>query len=259
MAIIPARAGSKGIKHKNLLPVCDHPLLSYSIAAAKLCPLIDRVIVTTDSSEIAAIAKSYGAEAPFLRPIELAQDLSTDKEFLIHALDYLERNESYLPDYLVHLRPTTPNRDPHRISEAIRLFIDDSQATSLRSAHKAEICPYKWFRIDPTGYYRSISSDIDLLATNNPRQSFPDLYVPNGYVDVLSAQTIRSSSTIHGSMIKFFPTECCHDIDTPRDLHDLEGVVMSSGQVLLRYLNGFIPALSETFRSKPSEFGQHNG
>ena len=92
-AIIPARGGSKGVIKKNSKCFGGHPLIAYSIIAAKLCPSIDRVIVSTDSVEITEIAKRYGAEVPFLRPEAYAQDHSPDLDFIKHALDWFDRHE----------------------------------------------------------------------------------------------------------------------------------------------------------------------
>ena len=104
-AIIPARGGSKGVPRKNIRLVGGHPLIAYSIVAARQCRRIDRVIVSTDSPEIADIARAYGAEAPFLRPPELAQDASGDIDFIRHALDWFQQHDHAEPEMLVHLRP----------------------------------------------------------------------------------------------------------------------------------------------------------
>src|SRR5207248_1516291 len=121
------------------------PLIAYSIAVAKISSRIDRVVVSTDSEEIAEISRLYGAEVPFLRPQVFAGDVSPDREFVIHALEWFQHNEGAVPDYLVHLRPTTPLRDPKLVDDAILATISNSEATSMRSAHKAPESPFKWF------------------------------------------------------------------------------------------------------------------
>ncbi|PYR99017.1 MAG: cytidylyltransferase, partial [Acidobacteria bacterium] len=136
-ALIPARGGSKGVPKKNIKLLGGYPLIAYSIAAAKLCPLVDRIVVSTDSEDIANISKKYGADVPFLRPAELATDSSPDRDFILHALAYFERQERNTPEYIVHLRPTTPLRDPALMAEAIECIRNNSEATSLRSAHPA--------------------------------------------------------------------------------------------------------------------------
>ena len=137
-AIIPARGGSKGVPKKNIRPLAGYPLIAYSIAAARLCSRIDRVIVSTDSEQIAELSRKYGAEVPFMRSPALAGNLSTDREFVIHALEWFGKNEAAVPDYLVHLRPTTPLRDPTLIDEAIAALMSDPEATSLRSGHECQ-------------------------------------------------------------------------------------------------------------------------
>ena len=97
IAIIPARGGSKGIPGKNIAPLLGHPLIAYSIAAAHASRGVSRTIVSTDSEEIAAISRRYGAEVPFMRPAELSTDISTDRDFLIHAINWLKEHENYGP------------------------------------------------------------------------------------------------------------------------------------------------------------------
>ena len=119
IAIIPARSGSKSITDKNIKLLSGHPLIAYSIAAAKLSKKIERVIVSTDSKEYADIAKQYGAETPFIRPDEYSTDVSKDKDFLVHAMNWFKESESCSPEYWVHLRPTTPLRTVKVVDNAI--------------------------------------------------------------------------------------------------------------------------------------------
>jgi len=108
------------------MPLVDKPIIAYSIAAARKSKLINRIIVSTDSMKYANLAKEYGAEAPFLRPTELADDKSTDYDWVKHLLNWLVENEGNTPEYLVHLRPTTPLRDPELIDSAIEKFMNNS-------------------------------------------------------------------------------------------------------------------------------------
>ena len=142
-ALIPARGGSKGVPKKNLRPLGGHPLIAFSIAAAQQCPEIGRVIVSTDSPEIADVARTYGAEVPFLRPSALAQDASTDREVIHHALEWLRTHEGRQPDLVIQLRPTTPLRDPALLSAAVQFFRSRDEATSLRSVHELSEPPQK--------------------------------------------------------------------------------------------------------------------
>ncbi len=221
IALIPARGGSKSIPKKNIVDLGGFPLISYSIAAAKMSKLISRVIVSTDYPEIAKIAKKYGAEVPFLRPAEYAQDASLDIEFVRHALDWLEKNEGYVPDLVVHLRPTTPLRDPVVVDQAIEEILSDDQATALRSAHEAEYTAYKLFRKE--GEYIHFFGQEDFGENeeyyNKPRQVLPKTYNCNGYVDVIRPKVLRETGMLHGPSIRAFITERIADIDSLRDLN----------------------------------------
>jgi CMP-N-acetylneuraminic acid synthetase len=117
LAIIPARCGSKGVKNKNIKKLAGHPLLAYSIAAAKLAR-IEHIIVSTDSEDYAEIAKNYGAQVPFIRSSQISKDNSTDYEFMYHAMHWVREKKEFLPEYWVHFRPTTPLRNPEIINVA---------------------------------------------------------------------------------------------------------------------------------------------
>src|SRR5512145_2909368 len=106
LALIPARGGSKSIPRKNIRDFAGHPLIAYSIAAGLQAKLVTRTIVSTDDEEIAAVARQYGAETPFLRPAEFAQDNTTDFPVFTHALAWFAEHEGYHPDIIVQLRPT---------------------------------------------------------------------------------------------------------------------------------------------------------
>lgn len=238
IAIIPARGGSKGIPGKNITPLLGHPLIAYSIGASLLSRSISRTIVSTDSEEIAAIARRYGAEVPFMRPAEFSTDMSTDRDFLLHALDWLAEHENARPEYIVHLRPTTPLREPAVIDDAVRLLRANPSATSLRSAHLATKTPYKWFELDESGYFRGIRSDDPRPEYYNlPRQSFPAVYDPNGYVDVLRVSQLLGSPSVHGNAMLGFVTPFCHELDSPEDLLLMNYLAERQGSPLLTLLN----------------------
>ena len=237
-AIIPARGGSKGIPGKNIAQLLGHPLIAYSIVASLASCSISRTIVSTDSDEIAEIARRYGAEVPFIRPAEYSTDMSTDRDFLMHALDWLAEHENAHPDFIVHLRPTTPLREPEVIDDAVRLIRDTASATSLRSAHLASKTPYKWFEMDASGYFKGIRPDDPRPEYYNlPRQSFPPVYDPNGYVDVLRVSQLLNSPSVHGGAILGFVTPFCHELDSPEDLLLMNYLAERHGSPLLPFLN----------------------
>ena len=238
IAIIPARGGSKGIPGKNIASLLDHPLIAYSIAASLRSRIITRTIVTTDSEEIAEVARRYGAEVPFMRPAELSTDTASDRDFLIHALGWLAEHENVRPNYIVHLRPTTPLREPEVIDSAIQLLRDTPSASSLRSAHLASKTPYKWFEMDTSGYFKGIrQNDPRPEYYNLPRQCFPPVYDPNGYVDVLRVSQLLKSNSVHGDTILGFITPFCHELDSPDDLLLMNYLAERHGSSLLPFLN----------------------
>lgn len=219
-AIIPARGGSKGIPKKNIIDLGGFPLIAYSIAVAELSDFINRVIVSTDDEEIAEVARKYGAEVPFLRPEEYARDNSLDIEFFKHALDWMEKKESKIPDLMVHLRPITPLRNHKVVDKAVEEILSDEKATALRSAHLSEHTGYKLFR--KKGDYINFFGKEDFAGGeeyyNLPRQALPLTYNPNGYVDVVLPKTIRETGTLHGDRIRAFITRKVADIDNMEDV-----------------------------------------
>lgn len=222
IALIPARGGSKSVPKKNIREFRGHPLIAYSIAAARLSSRIQRVIVSTDSEEIAETAKKYGAEVPFLRPAEYAQDNSPDVDVVTHAMKWLYENEGRIPKYWVHLRPTAPIRASEEIEAALKQIIADPSATSLRSGSICVHPPYKWFAMGENGYLKALMPGMTCDEANLPRQDFPVVYIPNGYVDILKADFIIRNHLLHGERMLGYRTEEIPDIDTELDLKKLE-------------------------------------
>ena len=237
VALIPARSGSKGVPHKNIKSLGGRPLIEWSIQACLKSRLIDRVIISTDSQEYADVAIKLGAEAPFLRPIEFAGDRSTDFEFVLHALDWFA-NHGGEPNYLVHMRPTTPYRAPEVIDQAIEAFQRQTKATALRSVHEMPESAYKTFEISLAGQLKLLGSDSTALdAANNARQQFPATYIANGYVDVLSTAFIRKKHLIHGDHVLPFLTATANEVDTPEDFFRLEMELENHPEFATRLFN----------------------
>lgn len=141
LVIIPARGGSKGIPRKNVRIIAGRPLIAWSVQHALDAELVDRVIVSTDDLEIAKAAVEAGAEVPFMRPAELALDTAATEPSLIHAVEWLARNEGYTPDNVILLQATSPLRKQGAIDAAIRQFEEES-ADSLLSV--AEFWHFLW-------------------------------------------------------------------------------------------------------------------
>jgi CMP-N,N'-diacetyllegionaminic acid synthase len=238
IAIIPARSGSKSIIDKNIINLNGHPLLAFSIAAAKLSTQIDRIIVSTDSEDYAIIARKYGAEVPFIRPKEISTDACTDRDFLLHAIKWLKNNENECPEYWVHLRPTTPLRNPEVIDAAINLLVNNDIASSLRSGHKAPESPFKWFTKNKEGFFESLIFDNFKVEPHNlPKEEFEDIFIPNGYVDVLKKSFMLNHFEIHGSKILGFESPVSTEVDSNEEFEYIQYQLEGSESPVLEYLN----------------------
>jgi CMP-N-acetylneuraminic acid synthetase len=224
LALIPARAGSKSIPRKNLRPIAGKPLLAHTINHALGASRIGRVIVTTDSEEIASVARSYGAEAPFLRPTDISGDFSLDVEFHRHALEWLRKEESYVPSFVVHLRPTHPVRRCDTIDRAIALFAATPEADALRSVTLSDISPFKMWTIDNNGYLFQVASASDLREPyNQPRQLLPLAYRQDGYIDITRPSVVmEKNSTTGDRILPFVIDEVCIDIDYEDEIAEAE-------------------------------------
>ena len=233
VAIIPARSGSKSLVDKNIKELSGHPLIAYSIAAAKLSKKIDRVIVSTNSQEYVDIARQYGAEVPFIRPDEFSTDTATDKDFLVHAMNWLEENEGRTPEYWVHLRPTTPLRNVEIVDNAIDEIMQDKSATSLRSGHKAPESPLKWFVKDDR-YFKGLVSGEDY---NLPKEAFKQVYIPDGFVDIVKSSFVMNNKEIHGDKMIGFESPVCTEVDSVEEFEYIQYQLDKNGSELLDYLN----------------------
>ncbi len=221
LAIIPARGGSKSIPKKNIRLVGGKPLLAHSIEHGLSSDCIERVIVSTDSEEIAAVARSYGAEVPFIRPSELAEDYSLDLDFYVHTLKWLREHEGYVPDAVINLRPTTPVRDPKVLDDAIRLFKKHPEADSMRAVRLADKTPYKMWRKNQKGLIEPLFYAFEKYDEpyNMPRQLLPDIYVQDGYFDITWTSVISEKNSVTGDIVLPYevPGEAI-DIDYESDM-----------------------------------------
>jgi YrbI family 3-deoxy-D-manno-octulosonate 8-phosphate phosphatase len=236
LAVIPARGGSKGIPRKNIKEFAGYPLIAYSIAAGLQAQTVTRVIVSTDDEEIAEVSRAYGAETPFLRPPELAQDNTLDLPVFQHALDWLVRHEGYQPDIVVQLRPTSPVRPPGLVDQAVHALLADPSADSVRGVVPAGQNPHKMWRIDlETGRMRNLL-DVEGIPEpyNAPRQVLPPVYWQTGHIDAIRPRAILSGS-MSGSAILPVLIDPAYtvDIDTPKDWGRSEWLVLNGGLELV--------------------------
>jgi CMP-N-acetylneuraminic acid synthetase len=220
LAIIPARGGSKGIYRKNLIPFNNKPLVAHSIIHGLNAQLVNRVIVSTDDEEIRRVSLEFGAEVPFLRPRELAEDNVLDIPVFEHALRYLEESEGYYPDIVLHLRPTAPHRSSVWINDAVRLLYDHPHADSVRSVSEPDKHPYRMFTIDKDGFLDPIMKHEHPVPYLLRRQDLPAIYHYNCVIDVTRPATIFKDHSMTGKLILPYimnPNDVV-DIDSQRDL-----------------------------------------
>ena len=227
LAIIPARGGSKSIPRKNIQLFANFPLIAYSISAGLAADSITRLIVSTDDDEIAEISLRYGAEVPFLRPAELAQDDTPDLPVFQHALEWLENHEQYSPDIVVQLRPTSPLRRTQHIDRAVWRLLEQSEADAVRTVCIPFQNPFKMWLIDSNGYMQPIMNIGIPEPYNLPRQSLPEVYWQTGYVDAVWANTIRNKHSMTGERILplIIGADEWIDIDSPDDWRRAERLI----------------------------------
>jgi CMP-N,N'-diacetyllegionaminic acid synthase len=230
-ALIPARGGSKGVPRKNIRELAGYPLLAYSIIACKKCTNINRVVVSTDDDEIAAVAIQYGAEVPFLRPEKYAQDNSTDLDVITHFYSIEGAQD------LAFIRPTTPLRKPKVMDILIKdYFMHRDTISGMRSAHELPESPYKFFKIVDgifTGFFDEYNGIKEY--TNLPRQVFPKAYHPNGYIDILKQETVLQGSDF-GSRIMPAITEYVVEVDDKYHFNLLESQIQMGDDMLIQEL-----------------------
>jgi CMP-N,N'-diacetyllegionaminic acid synthase len=221
LAVVPARGGSKGIPRKNLQLLGGKPLVAHAVETGLAAARVDRVVCSTDDAQIADIARAAGAEVPFLRPAELAQDSSEDWPVFMHVLDWFDRQVGWPPDLIVNLRPTSPLRTPRHVDDAIGLLLETG-ADSVKAVCLARQHPHKmWLRqadgrIEPylkTAMRLSRGPDV-------PRAELEDIYWQNGVVDVTRREVILEQRVMIGRRVAGLVTEPADsiDIDTPLDL-----------------------------------------
>jgi CMP-N,N'-diacetyllegionaminic acid synthase len=234
VALVPARSGSKRVKQKNVLPLAGHPLLAYSIAAARESGVFRAVLVSTDSEEIAAIARRYGAEVPFLRPAAMAEDHSPDIEWIEHLFQELGRRDRVYDCFAI-LRPTSPFRRPETIRRAWSAFLAERGADSLRAVEKCAQHPGKMWVIRGRRLLPLLPfGPPEEPWHSTPYQALPVVYVQNASLEIAWTRVVTAGRTIAGETIVPFLTEGFEgfDINQPEDWELAERLV-SSGKAVL--------------------------
>jgi N-acylneuraminate cytidylyltransferase len=255
LGVIPARGGSQSIPRKNIREIGGYPLLAWSIAAARHADLVTRVIVSTDDREIAALARVYGAEVPFIRPAEFARNETRDLPVFKHAIEWLESNEGYQPEIIVQLRPTSPLRPPGLVDEAIELLLLNEIADSVRSVTTPSQNPYKMWTLSGGFLEPLLPSKLD-EPYNAPRQSLPITYWQTGHIDVFRKRTVREKSSLTGDRILPVMVDPTYAIDIDTLLHlRLADELVSEGELNLVKPRAYAP-VTAAHLSKKEEYAR---
>lgn len=215
LAIIPARAGSKGIKDKNIIDLCGKPLIAHSIEQGLESKYIDKVIVSTDGEKIAEIAEQYGADVPFLRPIEIAGDKAKTIDVMLHCIDFFkDKSEDF--DYVVLLQPTQPLRLALHIDECIEKIINEN-SESIVSVCKVKEHPILMRSVNEEGNLENLLNCESTVR----RQEMPEYYKVNGviYINKLNQNFNKNTSLNDNKTPYIMDEKYSVDID---DLIDLE-------------------------------------
>ena len=217
VALIPARSGSKRVPDKNIRPLSGHPLIAYTIAAALESKIFSAVIVSTDAESYADIAEHYGAEIPFLRPSELAGDLSPDIEWLEFTLRRL-REEGRRYDCFSLLRPTSPFRLPETIRRAWHAFLGEEGVDSLRAVEKCGQHPGKMWIVRGSRMMPLLPlSPAEQPWHSSQYQSLPEVYVQNASLEIAWTRVVFEERTISGHVLMPFFTEGYEGFDVNSD------------------------------------------
>ncbi len=223
LSMIPARGGSKGVPRKNIRNVFGKPLIAYAIQCGLNCPSIDHLIVSTDAPEIAAISEKWGADVPFLRPSELAEDTTPMLPVMQHAIVEAEKYYDRVVEILVLLDPTAPLRTIEDIENALKLFWE-SDCSAVISGNTARRSPYFNMVIPDNGYVRLAMPNESAVGR---RQDSPPVFDLNTVVWIYSRAALMEEQ-------KRIPKKTCLyevqaeraiDLDTELDFKILQALM----------------------------------
>jgi CMP-N-acetylneuraminic acid synthetase len=241
IALIPARAGSKRVAHKNIAPLAGHPLIAYTISAALDSGVFSRVVVSTDSEEYAVIARHYGAEVPFLRPAEFAGDKSPDIEWILHALKHLRNAQGEAYPCFALLRPTSPCRKPETIRRAWEQFTWQKGVDSLRAVELCAQHPGKMWIVRGERMHPLMPMTAEGITPYHSTQyaALPKVYVQNASLEIAWSRVALDGGTIAGEVLTPFLTRDDEglDVNSQRDWRLLE-MMVARGEATLPAVRG---------------------
>jgi CMP-N-acetylneuraminic acid synthetase len=231
LGVIIARGGSKGLPRKNILPVAGKPVIAYSIEAARVSKKLDRFVVSTDDPEIAAIAREHGAEVPFLRPAELAQDDTQVIPVLRHAVLYLQSHQGYEPGYVMLLQATSLLRSGEDIDATITLAFEKG-AKNVVSVCETHHHPLLTRQIRDDGVLVEFAFGArESGSAEGRRQNLPPAYFINGAIYLTTCRELLTCDVfLPGERLAYImPAERSLQIDTPWDL-ELARLIVEHGR-----------------------------
>jgi N-acylneuraminate cytidylyltransferase len=234
VALIPARAGSRRVPGKNVRELGGHPLLAYSIAAARQADVFDAIVVSTDSDEIAAVAERYGAEVPGLRPQEMATSSSPDIEWVRHTIATLAADGREFDAFSI-LRPTSPFRGPDTIRRAYEQLVAlGERADSIRAVRPCREHPGKMWVIDGELMRPLLDQPEGVPYHSRQFQSLPPVYVQDSSLEIAWVRALEASDSIAGEHVAPFLPEGAEgfSIDYPDDWRQAEETIAANPDLL---------------------------
>jgi CMP-N,N'-diacetyllegionaminic acid synthase len=233
IAFVPARSGSERVPQKNVRPLAGHPLLAYAIETALQSGTFQRVVVSTDSEEIAEVARWYGADVPFLRPAAYATSTSPDIEWLAYTLEHLDERF----DLFALVRATNPFRGPDAVRRGLQQLLATPEADSLRAVELVKQHPGKMWRLAEDG--RTMvplldQSHLQVAWHAGQYQALPQLYIQNSALEIAWTRVVTETGTREGAVVAPFLTQGLEgfNVDDEEDWEQAERLV-ASGEAAL--------------------------
>ena len=228
IAFVPARAGSERVPHKNIRPLAGHPLIAYAIETARSSGCFDRIVVSTDSDEIAEVARWYGADVPFLRPPEYATSTSPDIEWLAYTLERLDARY----DLFALVRATNPFRGPDVVRRGMEQLLSTPEADSIRAVERVKQHPGKmWLLADDGRTMLPLldQSSLDVAWHAGQYQALPAVYVQNSALEIAWSRVVTETGTREGNALAPFLTDGLEgfNVDDEEDWRRAEQLVAS--------------------------------